>query len=151
MSYYARRVDRSTVCTVCHTSITTQRPLTVRQRGIFDYIAAYVAGNGYAPSFQEIAERFGYTSLATVHEHLRSLEDKGWIRRSYNESRAIELLVHQPPEIAARLATMRAIAADADKADCMAADFDEKWEAFMRTFGESKDILWLIGLAERAA
>ena len=45
-----------------------------------------------APSFEEIAEHFGYQSLATVHEHLSNLERKGYIRRGYNESRAIEVL-----------------------------------------------------------
>jgi repressor LexA len=30
--------------------------------------------------------------LATVHEHLTNLERKGYIRRSYNESRSIEVL-----------------------------------------------------------
>ena len=48
--------------------------------------------NGYAPSFEEIAEQFNYNSLATVHEHLSNLERKGYIKRSYNESRAIEIL-----------------------------------------------------------
>ena len=47
---------------------------------------------GYAPSFEEIAEQFSFQSLATVHEHLTNLERKGYIRRTYNESRAIEVL-----------------------------------------------------------
>ena len=46
---------------------------------------------GYAPSFEEIAEAFGYSSLATVHEHLSNLERKGYIRKAYNESRSVEL------------------------------------------------------------
>ena len=44
------------------------------------------------PSFEEIAGQFNYNSLATVHEHLSNLERKGYIKRSYNESRAIEIL-----------------------------------------------------------
>lgn len=67
-------------------------PLTKRQREILDYISGYIDEHGYAPSFEEIAEAMGYGSLATVHEHLSNLERKGVIRRSFNESRAIEVL-----------------------------------------------------------
>jgi repressor LexA len=67
-------------------------PLTKRQREILNYLTAYSDQNGYAPSFEEIAEQFSYNSLATVHEHLSNLERKGYIKRSYNESRAIEIL-----------------------------------------------------------
>lgn len=71
-------------------------PLTKRQREILSFLTSYAEDNGYAPSFEEIASRFNYNSLATVHEHLTNLERKGYIKRSYNESRAIEIL---PSEI----------------------------------------------------
>lgn len=67
-------------------------PLTRRQREILDYLTRYIDEHGYAPSFEEIAAAMGYGSLATVHEHLSNLERKGVIRRSFNESRAIEVL-----------------------------------------------------------
>src|SRR3978361_629238 len=67
-------------------------PLTKRQREILTYLTTYSEQNGFAPSFEEIAENFDYNSLATVHEHLTNLERKGFIKRSYNESRAIEIL-----------------------------------------------------------
>jgi len=74
-------------------------PLTKRQREILTYLTSYTEQNGFAPSFEEIAESFRYSSLATVHEHLTNLERKGYIKRSYNESRAIEIL---PTEYNAR-------------------------------------------------
>lgn len=67
-------------------------PLTKRQREILTFLTGYTEANGYAPSFEEIAAQFNYNSLATVHEHLSNLERKGYIKRSYNESRAIEIL-----------------------------------------------------------
>ena len=67
-------------------------PLTKRQKEILDHIGSFIEEHGYAPSFEEIAEAFGYSSLATVHEHLSNLERKGYIRKSYNESRSIELV-----------------------------------------------------------
>jgi repressor LexA len=66
-------------------------PLTKRQKEILDYIGSFIDERGYAPSFEEIAESFGYSSLATVHEHLSNLERKGYIRKAYNESRSVEL------------------------------------------------------------
>jgi SOS-response transcriptional repressor LexA len=68
-------------------------PLTKRQFEIYAYLCEFTASHGYAPNFDEIATQFGYGSHATVHEHLTSLERKGYIRRTYNESRAIECLV----------------------------------------------------------
>ncbi len=67
-------------------------PLTKRQKEILDFLEGFLAENGYAPSFEEIARNFGYTSLATVHEHLENLKQKGYIRKSYNASRSLELV-----------------------------------------------------------
>ena len=70
-------------------------PLTKRQKEILDFIRDFLEEHGYAPSFEEIAERFGYASLATVHEHLENLRAKGYIRKGYNESRSIEVVPTQ--------------------------------------------------------
>ncbi len=67
-------------------------PLTRRQKQILDHVGEYIAEWGYAPSFEEIADHFGYASLATVHEHLSNLQRKGYIRKAYNESRSIQLV-----------------------------------------------------------
>lgn len=67
-------------------------PLTKRQKQILDFLELFVTEYGYPPSYEEIARNFGYTSLATVHEHLENLEQKGYIRKGYNASRSIELV-----------------------------------------------------------
>ncbi len=86
-------------------------PLTKRQREILSYLGSYSEENGYAPSFEEIASHFNYNSLATVHEHLSNLERKGYIRRSYNESRAIEILPSDVFPRAVELPLMGTVAA----------------------------------------
>jgi repressor LexA len=86
-------------------------PLTKRQREILNYLATYTEQNGYAPSFEEIAEHFRYSSLATVHEHLSNLERKGYIKRSYNESRAIEILPTEATPRALELPILGSVAA----------------------------------------
>ena len=67
-------------------------PLTKRQSELVNYLRQFIAERGYAPSFEEIGEHFGFQSLATTHEHLTNLERKGYIRRRYNESRGIEVI-----------------------------------------------------------
>ena len=86
-------------------------PLTKRQREILTYLTTYSEQNGFAPSFEEIAERFDYNSLATVHEHLTNLERKGYIKRSYNESRAIEILPTEATPRAIELPLLGSVAA----------------------------------------
>ena len=86
-------------------------PLTKRQREILTYLSSYSEVNGYAPSFEEIASQFNYNSLATVHEHLSNLERKGYIKRSYNESRAIEILPSEVNPRAMELPLLGAVAA----------------------------------------
>ncbi len=66
--------------------------LTKRQKQILDYVESFIEVHGYSPSFEEIAESFGYSSLATVHEHLSNLERKGYLRKNYNKSRSLELV-----------------------------------------------------------
>ncbi|GDX87135.1 LexA repressor [Gemmatimonadota bacterium] len=86
-------------------------PLTRRQRQILDYLNSYSGEHGYAPSFEEIAEHFNYNSLATVHEHLTNIERKGYIKRTYNESRAIEILPSDVISRAVEIPLLGAVAA----------------------------------------
>ncbi len=83
--------------------------LTKRQKQILDHLAEFIGDHGYAPSIEEICEHFGYASLATVHEHLTNLERKGFIRRSHNQARSIQLPEH--PEPAMSLPLLGAVAA----------------------------------------
>ena len=70
-------------------------PLTRRQREIFDYSLSTSTARGTPRASRRSPQQFGFQSLATVHEHLTNLERKGYIRRTHNESRAIEIV---PPE-----------------------------------------------------
>jgi repressor LexA len=84
--------------------------LTRRQKQILDYVESFIENFGYSPSFEEIASFFGYSSLATVHEHLTNLEQKGYLRKNYNKSRSLELV---PAEgaLAVELPLLGAVAA----------------------------------------
>ena len=66
--------------------------LTRRQKQVYDFLAIFVEKHGYSPSFEEIGEGLGLSSLATVHKHVSNLEEKGLLKRDYNRSRSIDLL-----------------------------------------------------------
>src|ERR1700680_1837774 len=69
--------------------------ITRRQRQVYDFISEFVQKQGYSPSFEEIGDGLGLSSLATVHKHISNLEKKGLLTRDYNRSRSIDLL---PPK-----------------------------------------------------
>jgi repressor LexA len=69
--------------------------ITKRQRQVYDFIAEFVQRNNFTPSYQEIGDGLGLSSLATVHKHITNLEKKGLLNRDYNRSRSIDLL---PPK-----------------------------------------------------
>src|SRR5262249_25034369 len=85
--------------------------LTKRQKELFDFLDGYLAQHGYAPTLEEIGSRFNLNSLATVHKHLTNLEDKGLIRRTWNHSRAIELVRQGKPCAAVELPLLGRVAA----------------------------------------
>jgi repressor LexA len=87
------------------------QPLTKRQREILDYLQDYIQQQGYAPSLEEIGRRFSLSSLATVHKHLTNLEEKGFIRRSWNRSRSVELLTTRSGTRAVELPLLGYVAA----------------------------------------
>lgn len=61
-----------------------------RQNQILDFIKQYIQSTGSAPRLREIADAIGVSSLATVHEHLASLEKKGLIKRRGGKLRSID-------------------------------------------------------------
>jgi repressor LexA len=87
--------------------------LTKRQKQLYDYIDDFIARKGYAPTLEEIGERFKLSSLATVHKHLTNLEEKGLIKRKWNFSRAIEMVPQQKKAAAVELPLLGYVAAGA--------------------------------------
>jgi repressor LexA len=63
-----------------------------------DFIAHYIARNGFAPSVREIQRGVGLHSTGAVHYQLRALEAAGEIRRQRYLSRAITLLTPEHPK-----------------------------------------------------
>ena len=66
--------------------------ITRRQKEVLDFLSSFTAKNGYSPSFEEIAQGLGLSSLATVHKHVTNLQTKGLLQRAHNRSRSIDIL-----------------------------------------------------------
>ncbi|MHA1279803.1 MAG: transcriptional repressor LexA [Candidatus Helarchaeota archaeon] len=60
---------------------------------VYDWIKRFIQEHGYAPSYDEIRKGLGFNSLSTVYEHLKRLEEKGYIHSPWgNKKRAIEII-----------------------------------------------------------
>lgn len=72
--------------------------ISKRQQSIYDYICSYTKDHGYPPSVREIGAAVGLASPSTVHMHLKSLEEKGYIHRDSNKPRTIEVVEEKNDE-----------------------------------------------------
>ncbi len=68
------------------------QPLTKREQEVLDIIKNTIKEKKYPPSVREIGKKAGLRSSSTVHNYLRRLEEKQYIRRDPTKPRAIEVL-----------------------------------------------------------
>jgi len=66
--------------------------ITKKQKAILDYIQDFQEDHGFSPSYREIANHFDLSSIATVFQHIKNLENRGYIRIEENEARSIEIV-----------------------------------------------------------
>src|SRR3989338_6360424 len=65
--------------------------LTPKQKKVLDFVKKYSAKNEFAPSLKEIGKHLGVSSPATVHQHLATLQSKGFLSREKSQPRSIAL------------------------------------------------------------
>ncbi len=66
--------------------------LTGKQQEILEYLKDCILKRGYPPAVREICEAVHLKSTSSVHAHLETLEQKGYIRKDPSKPRAIEIL-----------------------------------------------------------
>ncbi|MBU6399883.1 MAG: transcriptional repressor LexA [Verrucomicrobia bacterium] len=66
--------------------------LTRRQRQILEFLQHQHQESGVMPSFQEIADHFGFRSLTTVADHLRLLRRKGVLAAEPGRARSLRVV-----------------------------------------------------------
>lgn len=65
--------------------------LTKRQKQILNYIEKYSNKKGFAPSLKEMKVYFNLSSESTVHQHIETLRQKGYLKKDKNQPRGIYL------------------------------------------------------------
>jgi repressor LexA len=65
--------------------------LTAQQKKLLEFLSARAAV-GTTPSFEEMMGAMGLKSKSGVHRLVGGLEERGYIKRSFNKARAIEVL-----------------------------------------------------------
>jgi repressor LexA len=54
--------------------------MTESQQKVYDCVVEFIADNGYAPTIRQMGEILGYSSTATVQQHLKTLVEKGYLQ-----------------------------------------------------------------------
>jgi repressor LexA len=66
-------------------------PLTPKQQQIFDFVEERLAAAGASPTLEEICGRFKFKSPNAAREHLRLIEQKGYLKREPRRARGIRI------------------------------------------------------------
>ena len=83
--------------------------LTPRQLRVLAHIKDSIELRGYPPSMREIGQAVGLTSSSSVAHQLKTLEEKGFLKRDPNRPRALEVFL---PEV---MAARRSISSGGDE------------------------------------
>jgi DNA (cytosine-5)-methyltransferase 1 len=71
--------------------------LTKKQKDIFDFINTFINENGISPTIDEIRKKLKLKAVSTIHEHISTLKEKGYISKSGNLARSIEPISSKYP------------------------------------------------------
>ncbi|MBQ0110005.1 MAG: transcriptional repressor LexA [Clostridiales bacterium] len=63
--------------------------LTQKESEVLEYIEKCLENNGYAPTVRDICAAVNIKSTSSVHEYIRRLEAKGYIKKSSGKSRTL--------------------------------------------------------------
>lgn len=67
------------------------KPLSKSQQKVYDYLVE-CSDEGRVPSVREICDATGLKSTSTIHLHLKTLEQKGLIKREHGVNRCIQVV-----------------------------------------------------------
>jgi repressor LexA len=71
--------------------------LSERQQQVLEYIRETTIDRGYPPSVREIGEAIGLSSPSSVHAHLSTLVEEGYLKRDPSKPRAIVVVDQSRP------------------------------------------------------
>lgn len=53
--------------------------ITKKQKQVFDFISSYKTENGIPPTIEEIRKKLKLKAISTIHEHVKTLREKGYL------------------------------------------------------------------------
>ncbi len=68
-----------------------EQKLTLEQERVYSFIVKHKQETGFPPTVREIAEKLGYKSPNNVRQHLRLIEQKGYVRLLPGKARGIDV------------------------------------------------------------
>lgn len=63
--------------------------LTPRQKKVLDFIVRFSKSKGYAPSLEEVASHFRLKAISTIHQYVKILVAKRYLKKEENQPRGI--------------------------------------------------------------
>lgn len=69
-----------------------------KQQELLAFIISFIKANNYGPSYREIMRELDYKSVSTVAVHVDSLITKGYLRKTDNSARSLEVVSQQATE-----------------------------------------------------
>ena len=109
--------------------------LTKKQKQVFDFINTYRAENGISPTIEEIRKKLKLRAVSTIHEHINTLKEKGYLSKSDNSARSIsprrkiKSIIEIP--IVGRIAAGQPIEAIENIEDTISLMVKKNWTKFM--------------------
>lgn len=65
------------------------RSITPKQQQVYDYIVSFTQEHGYPPAIREICAAVGLKSPSSVHAHIKTLRELGYIIKDDRKTRAL--------------------------------------------------------------
>lgn len=90
--------------------------LTKKQLAVLDFIRDFTEENGHSPSYREVMEGLGLSSVSAVAEHIDNLVSKGALLKTPGEARSLEVLDYKHIETVNLFKVRMAEASETDKA-----------------------------------
>lgn len=85
--------------------------LTKRQKQVLEYIRDFSERKGYSPSLGDIMGHFRLSAKSGVSEHVKALEEKGYLTKTKNKARGIKIVESKAPSPLVRIPLSGTIAA----------------------------------------
>lgn len=69
------------------------QPLTPKEKLVLEFISEFIKKEGVSPTFKEIQENFGFSSINSVQNYIKQLEEKKYLKNpGENQKRALKVL-----------------------------------------------------------